>query len=161
MSNQLTVERLKELLNYEPDTGVFVWVKSKRKAGCIRHDGYVRIGIDMKAYLAHRLAWLYMTGQWPDELIDHINRVKNDNRFSNLRQASKAQNAQNTKLFSGSKSGFKGVRRYTYSGKWFACITANGTTHKLGSFDSAEEAAEAYRQAAQRLHSAYAGEMNA
>ena len=99
----LTALRLHSLLRYESDTGVFTWrIRSNsraakdQRAGCLcKALGYVLIGIDGKMYYAHRLAWLYVHGKWPGQVIDHINRVRNDNRICNLRDVSRAVNNAN------------------------------------------------------------------
>lgn len=98
----LSQEYLKSILHYDPETGILSWKVDRRRvkigqiAGylCL---GYVAIGIDGKLYKGHRLAWLYMTGEWPKDEIDHINRTKHDNRWVNLREATKEQNCDNRK----------------------------------------------------------------
>lgn len=114
----LTQQRLKELLRYNLSTGEFVWIEevskctrltTKAKAGCITRRGYTRIIVDGKSYQAHRLVWLYNFGSFPSGQIDHINGVKNDNRLSNLRECSQAENMRNTKMKSNNTSGITGV----------------------------------------------------
>ncbi len=98
--------------------------------------------------LAHRVAWLLMTGSDPVEEIDHINGVKTDNRWENLRPANRSQNAMNQRVRSSSKSGFKGVSWHSRVGKWRACIKAGGKHVHIGYFDNREEAAIAYNKTA-------------
>ena len=111
----LTVERLRQLLDYNPGTGAFIWVcpTSHRVfvgslAGTPHNKGYRKICVDGVRYFAHRLAWLYMTGEMPKEQIDHINRDTTDDRFINLRQASSSQNQRNREKQANNTSGFKG-----------------------------------------------------
>jgi HNH endonuclease len=109
----LTVEQLKELLNYNPETGLWTWIKARGRcakgsfAGTML-DGYIMIYVDKVGYLAHRLAWFYMTNRWPLE-VDHKNTIKNDNRWDNLREATRSQNKFNVPALSNNTCGFKGV----------------------------------------------------
>jgi hypothetical protein len=147
----VTQERLKELLHYNPDTGVFtrrVSVARGGKAGdtvgTVQKKGYVVIKIDGKVYYAHRLAWLYMTGEWPANEIDHKNLDKSFNAWGNLREATSSQNAANR--LGWSATGFKGVAK---SGSGYrAEIQVNGKRRNLGSFRTPEEAHAAYVEAA-------------
>lgn len=147
----LTQAILKENLHYNPETGVFTWAKSKTKvqkgniAGYTDCKGYIAIGIDRKLYRAHRLAWLYMTGELPTEMIDHINCIKDDNRFVNLRQATASQNNQNKIISRKNKSGFKGVCWSKTRKAWRAECTKDGERHHLGFFASAHMASIAYQ----------------
>jgi hypothetical protein len=154
--------RLRYLLDYDTETGLFVWAgrspapNGKRAAGCaagtLNNNGYVSIKIDQSSYKAHRLAWLWVTGEWPDGEIDHRNGVRSDNRFSNLRVASKSQNQQNRKLNSNNKSGYAGVSWFADTGQWVANIMADGCQKYLGLFDTAEEASARYLEAKAALH---------
>ena len=99
--NSLSQKYLREALHYDPDTGIFTWkvatascVKVGAEAGCVKNDGYRAIGMGGKSYKAHRLAWLYVHGEWPKEQIDHINHIRTDNRMENLRPASGGENAK-------------------------------------------------------------------
>jgi HNH endonuclease/AP2 domain len=157
-------ELLKELLRYDPKTGLFYWncARPKIRVGQVagtrkHHKGYVIIEILSQAYAAHRLAWFYMTGVWPTEHIDHVNKNKSDNRFDNLREATRAQNRANSKTLN--KHGLKGV----YFHKWLkekpyeARITSERKQRSLGCFATPEEAHEAYRKAFIELHGEFAG----
>ena len=158
MSAALTQARLKELLDYDPETGVFVWKvsRSRKRAGSVagsKHSaGYINIRIDGPKYLAHRLAWFFTTGKWPREQIDHINCVRADNRFENLRESSPGENARNSLLDARNTSGAKGVSWDATHGRWKAQIMVNGARVYLGYFDHVEDAAAAYADASARLH---------
>lgn len=154
----LTAERLRELLEYDPETGVFKWkvansprVRVGDATGHICRKGYSHIGVDGFVYLAHRLAWLWMTGAFPVEEIDHINGARSDNRFANLRQASKHLNSQNRhKPSSRNKVGFLGV---TAKKKGFqASISVDGNHRYLGLFNTEELAHLAYLAEKRRSH---------
>ena len=154
----LTYERLREVLHYDPETGVFTRlvrtsnrIKVGDVAGCSAGDGYVQIRVDGVRYLAHRLAFLWMTGEWPRDMIDHINGVRDDNRFANLRPATRAENMQNQRrAMSNSQTGLLGVTRV---GKRFmATIQVDGRKIHIGTFDTPEQAHEAYLAAKRRLH---------
>lgn len=150
----ITQERLRALLDYDPKTGAFTWKTGRRsgmKAGWKEKCGnvvYLRIMIDDKAYMAHRLAHLYMMGRWPAVRIDHKDRNPLNNAYGNLREATASQNAANRTVDRRNKSGHKGVSFYKPSGKWVAHIRQNYRLESLGYFDTKEEAAEAYRTAA-------------
>lgn len=149
-----------ELLDYSPETGVFVWRvdrsprhKAGMEAGSLNTKGYVQIMIDQRNYLAHRLAWLYMTGLWPDDQVDHINHDKTDNRWSNLRPANDSQNQQNKPPTrrSGS-SGLLGVTWSKAAGKWASQIKIEGRRIHLGLHETKEAAHQAYVNAKRELH---------
>ena len=99
----MTQAELKSILSYDPDTGVFLWLESRRGvtagtvAGSTRHDGYQSIRVRRKSYLAHRLAWLYTHGEWPEKNIDHIDHDPSNNRVSNLRDVPQTVNNRNLK----------------------------------------------------------------
>jgi hypothetical protein len=157
----LTLERLKHLLHYNPTTGIFTWrettgrMKSGKLAGT-EADGYIHIKVDGKIYGAQRLAWFYMTGEWPVCLVDHRNTRKNDNIWENLREATELQNAQNKSAYRCNKSGFKGASFFPQTGRWRATIRVNKRHVHLGFFSSAREAGEAYATAAIKHHGEYA-----
>ncbi len=151
----ITQEELKQKLVYIPKTGLFYSVKDKLFAtpyGSLNQSGYVNIKIAKKMYRAHRLAWLYMTGSMPKLFIDHINKVKNDNRFSNLREANASQNMMNRPAHSNNKIGLKGVCFHKSSQKWIAQIMINKKLNHIGSFDSPELASTAYQSFASKYH---------
>lgn len=155
----LTAERLRELLHYAPETGAFTRVASRggramagNIAGSIDRQGYRRITIDRREYKAHRLAWLYVTGAWPENYIDHRNGVRDDNRFANLREATSGENHQNITRRSDNTSGFIGVTWHRQNMKWMAQIRVDGRYHYLGCFNTYEEANAAYLKAKADLH---------
>lgn len=147
----LTAERLRELLEYNPLTGVFCWRVSRgtkragSAAGSLR-DGYWIIRCDRKNYGAHRLAWLWIHGEWPEGEIDHRDLVRSNNVLTNLREASHSLNNANRRL-RPQNAGMKGIT-CRKSGKWVAQIAVNGVKMGLGTYLTAEEAHAAYRQAA-------------
>lgn len=155
---ELTAERLRELLDYDPDTGVFTRkvrtannVQVGDVAGALRHNGYIQISIDGRLHLAHRLAWLYVTGESPPSEIDHINGVKNDNRIANLRLATSAENKHNQrKPHADNTTGFLGVTHRR--GKFMAQIMVDGKKKFIGDFKNPEEAHAAYLKAKRQFH---------
>lgn len=157
MAERVTAERLRELLDYNPATGVFKWkpTAQKRTKGLVagsKHRGwYWIIAIDKRQYLAHRLAWLYVHGRWPLDQIDHVNGIRFDNRIANLREATTIQNRQNRKP---KVAGLKGV--WKYYNRWRARIYANGKCIWLGTFSTQEAASAAYREAAIKHHGEFA-----
>ncbi len=165
----LTARRLRELLDYDPKTGVFRWKHRQdglvqwnarfvgKVAGGIDPDtGYWQIRIDDKLYYAHRLAWLYVYGRWPRSLIDHSNRDQIDNRIIKLREATKSQNVMNGKLRIDNSSGHTGVYYSKRLGKWTAEIHAKKKRHRLGWFGSLDDAVAARRIAAKKYHGNFA-----
>jgi hypothetical protein len=158
---ELTVEQLKDTLDYDADTGVFVWkirpskaVKAGDVAGCTeKRIGYITIGIAKRIYKAHRLAWLYVYGSWPKGLIDHINGNKADNRIENLREVFADGNSQNVrKPNRRNKSGFMGV--IWFQNKWRASVSVNGKSKWLGDYSTPEEAHQVYLEAKRKYHAA-------
>lgn len=161
----ITQDRLKELMHYDPDTGIFTWlarVGGKRKAegwnakyagtqaGCVYAGlGYATVSLSMEKYYLHRLAWLYMTGEWPPNDVDHINGVRHDNRWINLRLATRKQNLANAAgHFDSTSGGVKGVSFEKWSGKWKAQIYLDGKNRLIGRYATIEEAKEAYLRVA-------------
>ncbi len=159
---RITRARLHDVLHYDSETGEFRWrkqvsrsVKTGDIAGLTDEDGYRRITIGGKIYPAHRLAWLYMTGNWCPVFIDHRDGNPSNNRWSNLRRATISQNNANRRVHRNNKCGFKGVVR-NHIGRWCAAIYKNGRRYHLGSFATAEEAHAAYVTAARKLHGEFA-----
>lgn len=151
----LTSDRLKYLLQYDPETGVFTrriqmnWKSPAGSvAGYVQSNGYRYIGIDRKMYRAGRLAVLYVRDRWPVQEVDHDNLVRDDDRWANLREATSEQNKANTSIRDDNTSGFKGVTWAKDIGKWRARIQVGGKKRSLGCFDSQGEAHLAYRTAA-------------
>lgn len=147
---QLTQERLKELFKYDPETGLFTRLVSTNNrvkigdvAGNARADGYIKIRVDFDMHYAHRLAWLYMTGEWPTQKIDHISGNKSDNRWKNLRDVSIATNAQNIAPGDGA---------FLKKGRWTSIIMAKGKTIPLGSYQDKWRASAAYLTAKVLCH---------
>lgn len=153
----ITQERLKELLHYVHETGVFTWLvdrgpkKRGSVAGSCMNTGYFEIVVDYRRYLSHRLALFYVHGEFPNNQIDHINGIRSDNRISNLREATHAENAQNLRNpRSDNKTGFLGVSRNR--NKFRAQIHINGNNTFLGNFLTPESAHAAYLQAKREHH---------
>lgn len=142
----VTAYELKDMLEYNPMTGIFIWKNSNRasingyEAGCPTTGGYITITIDGQTYPAHRLAFLYMTDRWPVEFVDHINMNTSDNRWENLREASRSQNSAHSPRES------KGVRRRS-SGRWEARIRVDKKEIYLGSFNYKWEADKVFAEA--------------
>ena len=149
----MTQDELKGLLDYDPLTGIFTWVKAQRglrvgdKAGYLGSEGYIRIGAYGKLYMAHRLAWLYMTGKFPENQIDHINRVGDDNRISNLRDVKQSVNSRNAKMSKTNTSGVNGVSWLKCRKKWQVQIRADGKLKYLGLYADLELAALVRKEA--------------
>jgi HNH endonuclease/AP2 domain len=157
------VERLRELLNYDPETGIFTrriarkgYPAGIRAGHRSKFNGYRKVSIDGCDYPEHRLAWLYITGRWPMVDIDHINRVKDDNRFCNLRETTRSQNRMNTTARADNKHGFKGVWFHKRLNKWQTRIMVNGKSCHLGYHGTPRAASTVYRAAARLAFGQYA-----
>jgi hypothetical protein len=155
----ITQGRLIELLRYSPVVGVFEWRKSRPRvragflAGAVNpRNGYVNIFVDGRSYRAHRLAWLYMTGAWPENDLDHIDGDKSNNAFSNLRQATQSQNMMNSPKKATNTSGVKGVSFNKARGRWEASVRYDGKKKHLGMFEDLSQAESAVVAARNRLH---------
>jgi hypothetical protein len=164
MKPNIEHSQLTTLLHYDPATGEFTqkmrwWNREPGdKPGCKTPQGYWYLGVGGKQYPAHRLAWFYVYGEWPQRPIDHINQIKTDNRIANLRMATYSANAHNTALRSTNRTGVKGVSlRQLRNGKrpdkaWVASIRINGKSKYLGVFSTVAEAAEARAAAEIQLY---------
>lgn len=157
----LTPDRLHDLLAYDADTGLFTWnvdrsrrVKAGDIAGSIDAKGYVVIQVDGTTYKAHRLAFLYMTGGWPPEEIDHIDGHRTNNRWGNLRAATVAENKRNARTRKDNHLGVKGVCRD--GNKFRAEIRHQGQRVYLGKYDTVAEAKAIRDFAARDLHGEFA-----
>lgn len=156
-STPLTPERLREVLDYDPMTGVFSWkfarrgVRAGSTPGSILQNGYSYIRVDRTSYLTHRLVWLWVNGCWPDNHIDHIDGNRTNNRIENLRDASRSINNQNQRrAHLRSTSTMLGV--YKDKKKWNAKIGLDGEVYNLGNYSTKEEAHEAYLGAKRLIH---------
>jgi hypothetical protein len=156
----LTQKILRSLVSYDQETGVFTWAKARRGAAAgdragSNSNGYVVIKLMWQKYQAHRLAWFYVYGEWPNGVLDHINGHKDDNRIVNLRRATKVQNMMNSRRPARNRSGFKGVSFNKEKQKFVAQIKAGPVRRHLGYFSEAAAAFEAYKSAAAELHGAF------
>lgn len=159
-----TAEQLGQLLTYDPIAGTFTWkvdrnqlAKAGMAAGYTRRDGYLVINVSGRGQLGHRLAWLLMTGHWPEKMVDHINGDPSDNRWSNLREATRSQNMMNmVAVPPRNTSGVKGVSFSKRFGVFEAYITVDGHRVKLGMHRTLEAAAAARRAAEKQLFGEFA-----
>jgi hypothetical protein len=155
----ITHARLLEIVHYDPLTGVFTWKANRRsgrvgeRCGWIGAFGYWRLCLDNREYSAARVAWFYMTGSWPHEETDHINRVRSDDRFANLREATRSQNGANCR---GRREGLKGAYFHRTKKKWKAQIGICGKHFHIGYFDTEREAHEAFVNASRKLRGEFA-----
>jgi len=156
---------LNRCLSYDPETGRLTWKERPGRKGTINPGdeagtpiagGHRQIRILGRLYKAHRIIWLMMTGEEPVGVVDHINGDPQDNRWENLRLASIAENSRNSRHRTNSASPLKGASFNNRDKRWVAQITVNRKYHHLGMFDTAEEAHEAYKRAAERLHGEFA-----
>ena len=155
----LTQEKLKTLLSYDPDTGVFTnqvtrnpRAKAGTPAGALTSEGYIAFQINGAKIYAHRAVWLYVHGVWPEKEIDHINRNRADNRLVNLRQASRLNNSHNTGKHAKNTSGHKGVTWHPKNKKWQVQMSANNKTFYIGQFACLSDAVQARAIAGLFLH---------
>lgn len=153
-----TLGDMKSHLRYEPSTGHFYWLKTYHKhrvgsrAGSLDANGYWRVQVGGKVYKAHRLVWLFETEEWPPADIDHINGVRSDNRFGNLRLAPNGTNAQNYPLHGRNRVGLHGVSWVEARQSWRAMIRVDGKQRYVGIFRTPEEAHRAYLAAKAKYH---------
>lgn len=153
-TTSLTQEKLHQLLDYDPETGVMLCRKTGKRAGTQHRLGYRNVVISGRTYAEHRLAWVLATGAWPVYDIDHINRVRNDNRLCNLREATRTENCQNQPVRKSNRSGVTGVYFHKISGKWAASINIAKKQVHLGVFDTVDAAVDV-RRAAEAQHYAF------
>jgi hypothetical protein len=159
----LTAEQVRAALDYDPATGVFTWNSvggasrhvAGKIAGRVRPDGYREICMSYRLYLAHRLAWLYVHGDWPGEIIDHIDGDPRNNSIANLRQATRSENNYNQRKHNDNTSGAKGVHWLKRHRRWVAEIRHNGRKIYLGRFKQIEDAIAARSAAADLYHGAF------
>ncbi len=154
VKRDLTQERLMGMFDYDQDkgrllrrcfsNGLFIGLEV---AGWVSADGYRHIEIAGISHLEHRLIWVYLTGHWPKDQIDHINQCKKDNRFSNLREVSNSENQKNVALRKSNNTGIMGIHARSDNGKWSVRISDNGVRYTLGSFDDFFEACCARKSA--------------
>ena len=175
-------EDIRQLMSYDPETGKLFWKErgaewftanrrhtadiqagswNKKYAGKeaftpINSAGYHTGTVLGKMLMAHRIAWAIVHGRWPEHFLDHINRVRTDNRLANLREATNAENLRNRSVARNNESGTKGVRMDKRSKRWQARIKIGGTSISLGAFASRDEAAAAYTAAAKKYHGEFA-----
>ena len=159
MTATLTAERVRELFEYDSDSGVLSWkvavgkAKTGKQAGCLVPDGYVKVGISGCIYAIHRVIWLYVHGHWPRHDIDHLNGDRADNRLANLRDVTRSVNSQNLKRARvTSKSGLLGVSRHKGRKTFQAQIKTSGRSRHIGSYSTPEEAHSAYLDAKREEH---------
>ena len=158
LNRALSVDRLRDVLDYDPDTGIFRWrvtlcrrVRAGAIAGTLGSNGYRATHIDGRRHYSHRLAWLYVTGACPRDQIDHINGIRDDNRFCNLREVDNSANGQNrARADRDSATGLLGVS--PHRSRFRAQIRLNGRQRYLGTYTTAEEAHKAYVGAKLRIH---------
>jgi hypothetical protein len=164
----LSAAAVREILNYDPDTDHFTWRVNRptprqigKRAGSLKKNGYRSIHLTPYSWSEHRLAWLYVHGEWPRGFIDHINHEPGDNRISNLRVATVSQNVAHTRVPPKNKHGLRGIwfDPSMKSTPWCATIRMNGKANFLGMYATAEEAAAAYKAAAERVHGEFSPEV--
>lgn len=165
---ELDQSELRRILSYDPKTGIFRWRPradrdlswnhrfSGEEAGAVLPIGYRYINFNKKLRSAHRIAWLWMTGEWPDAQVDHINGDRADNRWANLRAATQKQNSANVGLRSTNTSGVKGVCWLAAKSRWRATITVNRREIRLGQFRTLEDAKAARKSAEAEYHGVFA-----
>ena len=160
----LTADRLREALDYDPSSGAFRWRESRSGivggagsvAGAPDGQGYRQIGIDGRLYREHRLAWMWVTGSWPADDLDHINGDRSDNRIENIRPATRSQNNANGRRPKDNTSGHKGVSFDKKRQRWHAYVSKNYKRCHVGYFETLDEARLARAAAAERFYGEFA-----
>lgn len=163
MYNTIPLERLREVIRYDPCSGELTWLvamgsrgKAGRRAGRINNQGYWIVNIDNIVLRAHRIAWALHYGKWPVSIIDHRDRDRLNNKITNLRAASKQENMANSIVRKDSINKIKGVTYAVHAKKWMARIHHDGKCRYLGYFDSKEEAGMAYMKEAAKIFGEFA-----
>lgn len=159
----MTQEELKQWLNYDPDTGIFVWLNASAyqqrligdQAGSIQDNGYRYIMVCGKLYKSSRLAWFYMTGEWPEKLVDHKDKDRLNDKWDNLRPATHSENNCNRSVQTNNTSGVTGVSYSDRDGKWIADISKHGKRHRMY-HDSFEEAVAWRNMMEEKIHGEFA-----
>jgi hypothetical protein len=157
----ITQLELKSFLLYDDETGRFTWLQSRNNgmlgklAGSKNGDGYITISINNKRYQAHRLAFLYMTGEFPPDQVDHIDRNRANNAWKNLRQCSQAENSKNVLITKSNTSGYRGVTFSKKAKKWLAQGLLNGKRFHIGYYQTPELASAGYQEFAKANHGAF------
>lgn len=155
--NETSITEIQANFTYDPGEGVVRWrggrrgVVSGEKAGTIDKDGYLKVTLNKRRYVVHRIAFALAHGRWPIGDIDHVNRARTDNRVANLRETPRVGNTWNTGFRSNNKSGVKGVHKHSQNDAWIAQIRRHGKVHHLGSFRTVAEASAAYEKAAKEM----------
>ncbi len=159
----LSATYVRSILSYNKRTGVLRWkvnrrprAKKGKEAGCRAPNGYIHVGIDGSMYLAHRLAWLIVTGAFPKEQLDHRDLDPSNNKWKNLREATHAQNKRNQTVNKNNACGIKGVHKRNDCNRWTAMIQCAKKVHYLGLFKTKMEAAASYKAAAKKFHKEFA-----
>lgn len=154
----ITAQRLREVANYDENTGIFTWAVARKgcsagkRIGTLKDNGYLHSGIDGKKYLLHRLAWLYVHGEFPSGDIDHIDGCRTNNRLINLRSVNRSTNLENIKRAKGHNKSTGMLGAYTHKDKFTSRIQVRGKSVYLGVFESARAAHEAYMTAKRSMH---------
>ncbi len=155
----LTLQRVRELLAYDPGTGHLTWLVPRRGvvregsiAGSVSARGYRSVKVDGALHSAHRLVWFHVHGRWPANQLDHVNGIRDDNRIANLRECTARENMQNLALRSNNRSGHPGVFWHAARRKWLVLIRVEGQRRYLGYFADPSDAAAAYTTAKAALH---------
>ena len=146
----ITQKQVKQLFDYDSSIGGLIWKKTGKKAGSQDHPGYRRVYIAGLTYREHHVVWLWHHGELPNCIIDHINRIKDDNRIENLRKSDPHSNNMNRSLMSNNTSGHTGVK--LVGKKWYAEITINKKTNRLGSFTDKQKAILARKEAEKKYY---------
>jgi hypothetical protein len=155
----MKINELQDVLSYCPNTGQFTWkmfrggkARDGTAAGSFDSKGYLQIKINKKLQLAHRLAWFFVHGEWPNGHIDHIDRNPKNNAIKNLRLCSHSENHQNTGVRADNSSGVTGVSWLKRNKKWLAYINKNGVRHRIGLFRDIDSAISARLDAKKQFH---------